>query len=425
MGKCVLLDPGQQDELHGLHEDSTPDHKMTFHLTHWQVVIQQCMARFRKILQMAKKQYTGGDVQEVERELAKVSCTTLDPHEFEDYIVAWSKVWGLLSTFYSSAQTVHVRLHHQFHAKHAPLQAFIGPLSKTATCKTHQYLAHKPTNYPLHRKLRLSAYINKKHTDEWLVGELCQWFGQDVVLVIGNWSALMARFHEPQRGKGLRQMLVKQGFKVYLVDEFRTSKTCPTCEMATLTTFKDVLNPRPWRCAMQPIVRCHGLLWCATELCKVSVMVGDRPELRPRVWNRDTAAALNFVHILHSLRSTGTVPDRFLRPAARKRAVADRAQAAAAYTNLVAAIGGVAAAAGGPDAATGAPAVMANAMDAACGVLAAAAGAMAARAGDIDTVCRVLAAVTDTLSARPGDMDAACSALAAAAGAQLVAKHQC
>ncbi|KAJ2714129.1 hypothetical protein H4R19_001892 [Coemansia spiralis] len=119
-GKCVLLDPGRRDELHGLHKDSTPDHKMTFHLTHRQVVVQRRMARFRKILQMAKKQYTGGDVQEAERELAKVSCTTLDPHEFEDYIVAWLKVWGLLSTFYSSAQTVHVGSHHQFHTKRAP-----------------------------------------------------------------------------------------------------------------------------------------------------------------------------------------------------------------------------------------------------------------------------------------------------------------
>ncbi|KAJ2695387.1 hypothetical protein H4R19_005846, partial [Coemansia spiralis] len=253
MGKCILLDPGRRDELHGLHEDSMPDHKMTFRPTHRQVVVQRCMARFRKILQTAKKQYTGGDVQEAKRELAKVSCTTLDPHEFEDYIVVRSRVWGLLSTFYSSTQTVHVGSHHQFHAKRTPLRAFIGPLSKTATRKTHQYLAHKPTNYPLHRKLCLSAYINKKRTDEWLVGELCQWFGQDVVLVIGNWSALMARFHEPQRGKGLRQMLVKQGFKVYLVDEFRTSMTCPTCEMATLTTFKDIPNPCPWRCAMQPI----------------------------------------------------------------------------------------------------------------------------------------------------------------------------
>ncbi|KAJ2692570.1 hypothetical protein H4R19_006130, partial [Coemansia spiralis] len=136
-GKCVLLDPGRRDELHGLHKDSTPDHKMTFRLTHRQVVVQRRMAHFRDILQKAKKQYTGGDVQEAERELAKVSYTTLVPREFEDYIVARSKVWGLLSTFYSSAQTVHVGSHHQFHVKRAPLWAFIGPLSKTATCKTH------------------------------------------------------------------------------------------------------------------------------------------------------------------------------------------------------------------------------------------------------------------------------------------------
>ncbi|KAJ2371023.1 hypothetical protein H4S02_009697, partial [Coemansia sp. RSA 2611] len=55
-------------------------------------------------------------------------------------------------------------------------------------------------------------------------------FGKDLVLVIGNWSASNVKYHEPIHGKKWRYVFQRQGFEVYLINEFRTSCICPVCD---------------------------------------------------------------------------------------------------------------------------------------------------------------------------------------------------
>jgi hypothetical protein len=55
-------------------------------------------------------------------------------------------------------------------------------------------------------------------------------------------------------------MLAKQGFKIYLLDEFKTSSLCPSCLSGELEKFKNVQNPKPFQREKQPIVTCHGPL---------------------------------------------------------------------------------------------------------------------------------------------------------------------
>ena len=43
-------------------------------------------------------------------------------------------------------------------------------------------------------------------------------FGQDAVLVFGDWSAPNVKYQEPTRSKGLIRMLKKNGFVVYLMN---------------------------------------------------------------------------------------------------------------------------------------------------------------------------------------------------------------
>nr|KAI9322101.1 hypothetical protein BX666DRAFT_2016927 [Dichotomocladium elegans] len=165
---------------------------------------------------------------------------------------------------------------------------------------------HEAHNHPLHRKLRLSAYINQKQADARL----------DTVLVMGNWSAPIARFHEPIRGKGRRDIFKRHGFKVYLIDEYRTSVTCPECSNR-LETFKRIPNPRPWQRIKRPGIKYHGLLRCTNLNCLKSMEFS-----RSRLWNRDTAAVLNFRHILLSLRTNGEILERFRHPKATAAAAA-------------------------------------------------------------------------------------------------------
>ncbi|KAJ2792587.1 hypothetical protein GGI18_000289 [Coemansia linderi] len=121
-------------------------------------------------------------------------------------------------------------------------------------------------SYPLHRKLRLSGYMRRREADLQLVRTMSKKFGKDLVLVIGNWSAVNVKSHEPIRGKSWRDFLKRQGFKVYLIYEFRTSCICPVCD-SRLENFLPVPNPRVCRRKRKPTVLCHGLLRCSTQYC--------------------------------------------------------------------------------------------------------------------------------------------------------------
>ena len=63
------------------------------------------------------------------------------------------------------------------------------------------------------------------------------------------------------------------------MDEFRTSCRCSSCE-GKCKTFRECDNPRPWK--NNRIIR-HGLIKCKTCL---------------GLWNRDTNASMNILHIV-------------------------------------------------------------------------------------------------------------------------------
>ncbi|CAO3674959.1 unnamed protein product [Rhizopus stolonifer] len=94
------------------------------------------------------------------------------------------------------------------------------------------------------RKMKLSSFINQRQADKRLAKKLREKFGHDAILILGNWSAGNVKYHEPIRGVGMRIMLAKEGFQLYLFDEFRTSSLCPSCQNGELETFKKVQNPR-------------------------------------------------------------------------------------------------------------------------------------------------------------------------------------
>ncbi|KAG1168780.1 hypothetical protein G6F70_008920 [Rhizopus microsporus] len=128
--------------------------------------------------------------------------------------------------------------------------------------------------------------------------------GEDAVFVMGNWSAPHARYHELIGGLGFQRLLKKHGFQVFLIDKYKTSRCCPTCHNESLHTFRSVPNSRSYRRQQYPTVIYHGLL--------IPAMAA--PD-RYRLWNRDVAACLNYMHILRGLRRNGMVPDRFRRDA--------------------------------------------------------------------------------------------------------------
>src|SRR5205807_4489765 len=80
---------------------------------------------------------------------------------------------------------------------------------------------------------------------------------------------------------GMRKLFRRNGYLVYLIDEFRTSCRCHKCE-SELETFMKRENPRPWR--QGNIVEVHGLLRCTSAKCGT-------------VYNRDYNACQNMILI--------------------------------------------------------------------------------------------------------------------------------
>ncbi|KAJ2095300.1 hypothetical protein GGI09_004943 [Coemansia sp. S100] len=103
----------------------------------------------------------------------------------------------------------------------------------------------------------------------------------------------MVKYQEPIRGKSWRALYKKYGFKVFLINEFRTSSVCPACN-SRLEKFLNVKDPRRKN----------------SPNARETVPKYDGTTKRRR-FNRNRVAVVNFRRIVVSLRDTGNIPDIF------------------------------------------------------------------------------------------------------------------
>ena len=100
----------------------------------------------------------------------------------------------------------------------------------------------------LFRKLKFGKYINIKRNEQKMVRNFKKAFGnpEEVVICIGDWEQRkQMKFKEPTLGKGIRTLFRKNNYKVFLVDEFRTSCKCSNCNGGVCEKFRVRKNPRP------------------------------------------------------------------------------------------------------------------------------------------------------------------------------------
>ena len=313
-GKCVLMDPGRRDLLYCMKEDSTIKSKKILTYTK---MTRTKLTRHHRILSkktMPKEAQTALNV------LSKTKSSSANIQQFEAYIKARALAGKILYPYYGSETLIVKKDYYpdhqmKFHVKDtgdlyldhlfvARIKGFFpSPMAQPTESALfpvylrillyQKHLASRFTASELanlrsslkklddidedesslnrarsilkkllllpFRKMKFSAKIYHDKDDLELVKRLRGKFGKDAILVIGNWSAPMVKHQEPSRSKGLINMLKKNGFTVYLIDEFKTSSVCPKCE-GDLENFKFIPNPRPYRRKKQPTVLCHGLL---------------------------------------------------------------------------------------------------------------------------------------------------------------------
>jgi hypothetical protein len=137
----------------------------------------------------------------------------------------------------------------------------------------------------LFRKLKFGRYINTKRNEQKMINEFKKTFGsyEDTVICIGDWEQRkQMKYKEPTLGKGMRTLFRKNNYKVFLVDEFRTSCKCSNCEGGICEKFRIRQRPNKKKYEMRLI---HGLLRCKSGC---------------GLWNRDRNGSSNIYRIANN-----------------------------------------------------------------------------------------------------------------------------
>ncbi len=104
----------------------------------------------------------------------------------------------------------------------------------------------------------------------------------ETIVCIGDWSQeKQMKYQEPTKGKSFRQLFKRSGYKIYLVDEYNTSKRSHI-NGEELEKFKKRKNSKPYK---KNITLVHGLLR--------SKSIPNNKSVKVILFNRDINGSMN------------------------------------------------------------------------------------------------------------------------------------
>jgi hypothetical protein len=236
--KIVGVDPGKEDLIYCV-DDASKDANV-FRYSQNQRRKETKMKKYNNIiLGMKTNKIQGKSVIEYETDLSLYNRKTLYMDKFKAYVTEKNRINHILFDFYSKQ---------------------------------------------LFRKLKFGRHINIKRNEQKMMSDFRKMYGnpENVVICIGDWEQRkQMKYKEPTLGIGMRSLLRKNNYKVYLVDEFRSSCKCSKCDGGVCEKFMVRKNPRPNKDDMRLV---HGLLHCKNGC-------GE--------WNRDRNGSSNIYKIAY------------------------------------------------------------------------------------------------------------------------------
>lgn len=234
----VGVDPGKEDLIYCV-DDASKDANV-FRYSQNQRRKETKMKKYNNIiLGMKTNKIQGKSVIEYETDLSLYNRKTLYMDKFKAYVTEKNRINHILFDFYSKQ---------------------------------------------LFRKLKFGRHINIKRNEQKMMSDFRKMYGnpENVVICIGDWEQRkQMKYKEPTLGIGMRSLLRKNNYKVYLVDEFRSSCKCSKCDGGVCEKFMVRENPRPNKDDMRLV---HGLLHCKNGC-------GE--------WNRDRNGSSNIYKIAY------------------------------------------------------------------------------------------------------------------------------
>lgn len=139
----------------------------------------------------------------------------------------------------------------------------------------------------LYRKIKWYGFINRQKSEQKMINNFKKIFGNpnETIIAIGDWEQKKnIKYCPPTKGIGFRNLFRKNGYNVFLVDEYNTSKMNYYSHREN-EKFRRRINPRPWKTDIRLY---HGLLRSK------SVPNGKSKQI---LVNRDKNGALNILKI--------------------------------------------------------------------------------------------------------------------------------
>ena len=215
---------------------------------------------------LSKKIYNPSSVKAVESLLSSCNSKTSNLEEFKKYIMAKEKVNSIVASFYKDI---------------------------------------------IHRKYKLDIYGNKNRSEMRMVNNFRDKFGnsEETIVIMGDWSENnnIIKGKEPTINKRIRYLLRRDKYKVYLIDEYHTSKLCNKCESEVVNEYKrNKLDENPvW-----------GLVCCKNKNCVQNLRM-ENPQIQDKIkcrfMNRDRNSVLNMHKIVRNLIVSNTRPQNYSR----------------------------------------------------------------------------------------------------------------
>jgi hypothetical protein len=237
--KIISIDAGKMDLIYCVN-GSTKD-ATTFRYSQDQRRKETKMKKYNNIIiGMKHNKIQGKTIIEYETEISNYNRKTLDIIKYKEYLQVKNRINHILFGFYRKE---------------------------------------------LFRKLKFGRFINTKRNEQKMISQFKKTFGnpEEVVICIGDWEQRQQmKYKEPTLGKGMRTLFRKNNYKVYLVDEFRTSCKCSNCNGGICEKFRVRENPRPNKDDLRLV---HGLLRCKSGC---------------GLWNRDRNGASNIYKIAYN-----------------------------------------------------------------------------------------------------------------------------
>jgi hypothetical protein len=147
----------------------------------------------------------------------------------------------------------------------------------------------------LFRKLKFNRYTNTQKSESKMIKNFSNKFGKpdECTVILGDYDKGNGHMKgkEPIINRRIRKIFRNHGYKVYLINEFRTSMLCHNCESKCNTFLKrESCNPKhkDKKTNKKKIIEVWGLTLCENKNCSL-------------IHNRDKNSALNMYKITESI----------------------------------------------------------------------------------------------------------------------------